>query len=137
MFDRVVRRFSKSSFGNSLIDQISLRTAAKQEDSNPCWNLRSLGKAVECAESHGAGGQMPDTVSGWMQLRKRGHACRTPPQLTPAAHKRSRKRTRGSPMNAGRAFDRDMLRGSTGDPMIDKSLLPEGWADRVESTRVH
>jgi hypothetical protein len=39
--------------------------------------------------------------------------------ISSAAHKRSRKRTRGYSMNAGRAFDRDMLRRSTGDPLID------------------
>jgi hypothetical protein len=49
------------------------------------------------------------------------HWCsaRYRPRRKPAAHKRSRKRTRGSPMNSGQTFDRDTSRGSTGDPMID------------------
>jgi hypothetical protein len=53
-----------------------------------------------------------------------------------AAHKRSRKRTRGSPMNAGRAFDRDSLRGSSGYRLIDDDWFRNGRATGLQQVRV-
>lgn len=83
MYDRICRYswISPNSFGNSLIDQIAIRNTARQGDSNPCWNLRLLGKAVERAESHGSVGKMQDMVSDVKQFHKWRHGYRATDML--------------------------------------------------------